>query len=156
MVSARPAPDPAPGAGLSRPASATVAAPIALDELEADAQGHAAWANVVGAINKRKRMLGAFLEESRFVGVSAADLVLGMDDLHRAVVEEKENRAMLAEEAQRAFARALVVRCVPLAPGEVRKPPAMDDVKPMVDEAIAFFEGDPVLPRRVSERKSES
>ena len=45
------------------------------------------------AINARKRMLGAFLEESRFLGRAGDALVLAMDDLHRAVIDEKENRA---------------------------------------------------------------
>ena len=44
---------------------------------------------------RRKRMLGAFLEESRVHrGSRGSTLVIAMDDLHRAVVEEKENRAL--------------------------------------------------------------
>jgi hypothetical protein len=95
------------------------------------------------AINGRKRMLGAFLEESRLLGLAGTGLVLAMDELHRAVVEEKDNRALIAEEVQRAFGRALLVRCHTGAGPVARpQPPSVDDVQPMVDQAIAFFEGE--------------
>jgi hypothetical protein len=90
-------------------------------------------------------MLGAFLEESRFVGLAGTGLVIAMDDLHRAVVEEKENRTLLLDEAVAVFGRALELRCVPLdqAPAAVASAPAPPaDLEPMIDRTIAWFEGD--------------
>ena len=48
---------------------------------------------MIAAVNGRKRMLGAFLQACRFDGATDTHVVLAMDDLHRAVVDEKENRA---------------------------------------------------------------
>jgi len=131
-----------------------VSAPAALDDssLLVDSDAERAWKRAVTAINGRKRMLGAFLEESRFLGATADDLLLGMDDLHRAVVEEKDNRALLAEEVQRAFGRVLVVRCVSGDASAVPRPLANADVRPMVDQAIDWFKGEAVQPRRGTER----
>jgi hypothetical protein len=99
------------------------------------------WHDALGGVNGLKRMLGAFLEESQFVGLAGETLVLAMDDLHRTVVEEKENRALLDGEVRRAFGRSLALRCVP--PGEAKAgPPAVADVRPLVDQAIAWFQGD--------------
>jgi len=77
------------------------------------------------------------------MGLDGERLVLAMDDLHRAVVEEKENRALIAGEIGRAFGRALELRCVPPegAPPTVR-PASLEDVRPMIDQAIAWFQGD--------------
>jgi hypothetical protein len=80
-----------------------------------------------------------------------------MDDLHRAVVDEKENRAIVAEELTRAFARALDLRCAPLdAAEQAERRPTAESVKPMIDRAIAWFEGD-IIERgsRAAERKDE-
>jgi hypothetical protein len=99
------------------------------------------WRDALGGVNGVKRMLGAFLEESQFMGLEGETLVLAMDDLHRTVVEEKENRALLDAEVRRAFGRSLALRCVP--PGRVAKAaPAVADVRPLVDQAIAWFQGD--------------
>lgn len=128
----------------------------AVEELpgEVDPADEATWRGTIAGVNGRKRMLGAFLEESRFLGVAGGMVVLGMDDLHRAVVEEKDNRAMLMEELARAFGRPVSLRCVT---GEgalaAPRPPALADVKPLVDQAIAFFDGEVIDPRRASERK---
>ena len=131
-----------------------VTAATALDEssIVVDSDTDRAWKQVIGALNGRKRMLGAFREESRFLGATADYVLLGMDDLHRAVVEEKENRALLAEEIQRVFGRPLVVRVVAGDVAPAPRPPANDDVKPMVDRAIDWFKGEAVQPRRSSER----
>jgi DNA polymerase-3 subunit gamma/tau len=125
--------------GLAEPATAT------LDEPAGDATSSAAWDATVTAVNARKRMLGAFLQACRFTGVTDQHLVLAMDDLHRAVVDEKENRGIIAAEVERAFGRPLVVQCVPLAGGPPG-PPAEQDVKPMIDRAIAWFAGDVIEP----------
>ena len=99
------------------------------------------WRDTLRGVNGTKRMLGAFLEESVFLGLAEETLVLAMDDLHRTVVEEKENRALLAAEVRRVFGRSLALRCV--APGrEAQQRPAVADVRPLVDQAIAWFQGD--------------
>ena len=103
----------------------------------------AGWLEVVAAINQKKRMLGAFLEECRFLGLGAGDLALATDDLHRAVVEEKENRALVVGEAGRVFGRPLELRLVPLAEAGLG-PPQPADYRPLVDQAIAWFQGDPI------------
>jgi len=127
---------PAPGPG---PATATLEAP------EAPVTAAAAWDAVVAAVNAKKRMLGAFLQACQFGGVTATHVVLAMDDLHRAVVDEKENRATIAAEVARAFGRPLVIQCVPLAGGPTG-PPSEESVKPMIDRAIEWFAGDVIEP----------
>ena len=113
------------------------------------------WRDALRGVNAIKRMLGAFLEESVFLGLAEETLVLAMDDLHRTVVEEKENRALLGAEVRRAFGRSLALRCVPPG-GETRPRPEVADVRPLVDQAIAWFEGD-VIERNVrgAERTGE-
>ena len=87
-------------------------------------------------------MLGAFLEESALLGVAGDALVLSMDELHRAVVEESSNQTMIAEELTKVFGRQLSVRCTAVVESAAPKAPTDADVKPMIDRAIAWFEGD--------------
>jgi hypothetical protein len=162
----RPSAPPAPGGGPLRasaaaPTPATAPAPMPaavataiatapVDEAPvADAAALSAWQRALAAVNQRKRMLGAFLEDCRFLGAASDAVLIAMDDLHRAVVEEKDNRAILTDELTRAFARPLDVRCMPLAEAglEPRRPPQAADVAPLIERAIDFFQGD-VLDRR--------
>jgi hypothetical protein len=134
------------------PVTATAAAPVVGAATGAlpttvDAAAGATWTLAVQAVGKRKPMLGAFLEACRFVGFSEGRVTLAMDDLHRAVIDEKENRAMTLEELQRSFGRALELRCVPPDAAMVAAPPAEADVKPMIENAIRWFEGD-IIERR--------
>jgi hypothetical protein len=149
----------APGPGRYRASAAGAGAPgvataVADPALERDARVDACWRATLEAVNRRKRMLGAFLEESRFLGVAGDFLVVAMDDLHRAVVEEKENRGLLLAEARGPFGRAFGLRCVPLA----EAPPALEpgatevDVEPMIHRAIAWFDGDVIERTERSER----
>jgi hypothetical protein len=105
------------------------------------------WRDVLASINARKRMLGAFLEESRFLGVSGSTLVLATDDLHRAVIEENENKKLLAEEVRRAFGQPLELLCgggpAAQAPPSTSEPM---DVQSMIDRAVAWFDGEKVAP----------
>jgi hypothetical protein len=124
-------------------ATSVAVSAAAVSEIERDERSEGLWRATVLAINGRKRMLGAFLEESRFVGITPDSLVLAMDDLHRAVVEEKENLALLVGEAMAAFGRPLSLACVPLAEAADAPPTvAPADVGPLIDRAIEFFEGD--------------
>ncbi|MBI3539882.1 MAG: hypothetical protein HY076_06380 [Candidatus Eisenbacteria bacterium] len=121
-----------------------------LDAAPGDATHAAAWQATLEAVNGKKRMLGAFLVSCRFAGVSDGTVVLAMDDLHRAVVDEKENRAIIVAALTQCFGRPLGLACVapadgaPIAPA----PPSEVDVKPMIDRAIAWFEGEVIEPNR--------
>jgi DNA polymerase-3 subunit gamma/tau len=107
------------------------------------------WKLALEAVGQRKRMLGAFLEACRFVSLEEGRMVLAMDDLHRAVLDEKENRTIALEEIGRAFGRPIELRCLPLdaAAAPAAPPP---DVKPMIENAIRWFQGD------IIERSSRS
>jgi DNA polymerase-3 subunit gamma/tau len=106
----------------------------------------AQWAKVIQRINGRKRMLGAFLEESRFGGVIGAEIQLETDDLHAAVIDEKENRALVHEAIRHVFGAQANFRCV--RPGRpVARPITTNaDVQPMIEQAIRFFDGEPIEP----------
>ena len=125
-------------------AASAVATIEADEEPGLDAKDEACWRAMLASVNGRKRLLGAFLEESRFRGVTATTLVLGMDDLHRAVVEEQENRALLDEEVRLAFGRPLALRCAGLADDERPKRPNDADVRPMVARALEWFQGEAI------------
>ena len=114
------------------------------------------WRQAIAGTNARKRLLGAFVEESRFLGRTPAGLVLATDDLHRAVIEEKENRALLADEVRRAFGEALPVVCVPLAGPPLAEKPSIESTREMVQRAVAWFEGESIAPaQRGAERNRE-
>ena len=102
-----------------------------------------AWAATVERVNQRKRMLGAFLEVCRFAGRRGHELLVGMDDLRRVVVEEQENRALIGEEIRRVFGAEGTLRCVSGTAGDK----AVDDVKPLVDRAFAWFDGEAIKER---------
>lgn len=145
------APPAPPRAGWSPPtASATDTGPVAgattvaaPDEpAEIDATVETRWKLTITAVNGRKRMLGAFLEESRLVGLAGGALVLAMDDLHRAVVDVAEHRAIVHEELANVFGHALELKCAPLAAGQAPRRPSAADVQPNIDRAIAYFDGE--------------
>jgi len=140
---------PAAAARLAAPAAALAVAPEPAPETSPELE--ARWRDVLAGINARKRMLGAFLEACRFTGCRGDEVLLGMDDLHRVVVEEQENRALIGEEIRRAFGDSRRLRCVAADASPARA--AEDDVKPLVDRAIAWFEGEAVeRPRNREER----
>jgi DNA polymerase III subunit gamma/tau len=155
---ARPAPSVAPAAPSAPPAQGggwsppTASAPApqrtettvaALDDApELDDATESRWKMTIMAVNGRKRMLGAFLEESRLLGVAGGTLVLAMDDLHRAVVDASEHRAIVHEELANVFGQPLVLRCAPLSAGQAPKRPSTADVQPNIDRAIQYFDGE--------------
>jgi hypothetical protein len=115
----------------------------------------ALWVRAVESVGKRKRMLGAFLEACRFLGLEADAVTLAMDDLHRAVIEEKDNRALTLEELARVYGRPLTLRCVALDAERAAPAPRHEDLNPMIDNAIRWFEGDIIeRPARPAERKA--
>ncbi len=115
-------------------------------EVEPDQETARCWREALTGINARKRLLGAFLEESRFAGLADEAVIVAMDDLHRTVVEEKENRALVQEEVARAFGRKLTLRCVSAGASGARRRPDMAEVAPMVERAIEFFQGEAIEP----------
>jgi hypothetical protein len=130
------------------PAEATATATLEAPAPGVDADGAlaASWQAVIAAVNGKKRMLGAFLQACRFDGATDRHVVLAMDDLHKAVVDEKENRAIIAGEVSQAFGRPLTVQCVALE-GDAPPRPSAADVEPLIDRAIAWFEGEVVDPK---------
>jgi DNA polymerase-3 subunit gamma/tau len=146
-MAASPAPHPAGAmatATLEEPAPAEIAAPAPVSAMDGELTG--SWEAVIAAVNGRKRMLGAFLQACRFDGATETHVVLAMDDLHKAVVDEKENRAIIAGEVAQVFGRPLIVRCVALE-GDAPPRPSAADVEPLIDRAIAWFEGEVVDPK---------
>jgi hypothetical protein len=102
-----------------------------------------AWRRTIASVNERKRMLGAFLEEIKLVGVAGDALVLAMDDLHRSVIDSSEHRPIVHEELARAFGRTIVFRCTagePVTP-EQRTAKA-DSLQPMIERAMEVFDGE--------------
>jgi DNA polymerase-3 subunit gamma/tau len=139
-----------------RPAKGDVMTELAAAGLSLvnDTEVERGWARAVAGVNSKKRMLGAFLEESLMLGIAGDTLVLSMDELHRAVIEEAGNQTMLVEEVQRGFGRPLEVRCTAAVAAPPR--PVQDaDVKPMIDRAIAWFDGDVIERDGHGERTSE-
>jgi len=78
------------------------------------------------------------------MGVTSRAMFLATDDLHRSVVDERENRALVEAQAAEIFARPLALQCVPMGPEDKASPPAAEDVTPLVERARKWFEGDPV------------
>jgi DNA polymerase-3 subunit gamma/tau len=158
-AAATPAPPTAPRAART-PAPPPAAAPspmapgVAATVLEAEpAAVEELWRQVLARVNQRKRLLGAFLEEGFLLGRSEGSIVLAMGDLHRSVVQEKENQGILAEEVVRAFGPGTQVRCEPLAAaGEAARTPTPEETKQMVAKTLEWFGGEAVPPRRRNER----
>jgi DNA polymerase-3 subunit gamma/tau len=122
----------------------------------ADAELAERWARVVTGINERKRMLGAFLGESQLVSLNDDGLVLAMNHLHRVVLEDKENRALLSQEIERVFGRRLPITCrtQDVAPAP---PPTPQDVQPLIERALQYFDGEVIQrPARAAPRPPRS
>jgi hypothetical protein len=116
---------------------------VADDEpLDRSPETETRWQDVLRGINARKRMLGAFLEVCQLVGRCGVELRIGMDDLRRVVVEEQENRALIGEEIRRVFGEGHVLRCVSVTAAPA---PSVAEHRPMVDQAIAWFQGETVV-----------
>ena len=124
-------------------AASTVATATASDDAQVDEGIVASWKQTIARVNERKRMLGAFLEEIRLVGVAGDTVVLAMDDLHRSVIDSSEHKPIVHEELARAFGRALELRCTPGVPDTpAQRAARADDLKPMIDRAMEVFDGE--------------
>ncbi|HTR97060.1 MAG TPA: DNA polymerase III subunit gamma/tau [Candidatus Acidoferrales bacterium] len=147
---------PAPASGAGAAASTATLAPAeapaagaGLDELT-----ERRWQATIAAVNARKRMLGAFLEECRLIALEGNALVLAMDDLHRAVVDASEHRALVREELERVFGAPLQLRCAPLGASEAPRPATEADVRPLIERAIEFFDGEVIERPATGERSA--
>ena len=139
------APTPAPAAAVGAHAAATRAstATAVADDTLLDETIAGSWKLAIERVNERKRMLGAFLEESRLVGVAGDALVLAMDDLHRSVIDSQEHRPIVHEELARAFGRPLQLRCAPAGAGPSERRAALaESFEPMIDRAREVFDGE--------------
>jgi hypothetical protein len=67
---------------------------------------------VVARVKDRKLMVGVFLEESRRVGWDGNRLSLAADEVHRSLLEARENRELLGEILKTAYGRPVTVRFV--------------------------------------------
>ncbi len=140
-----PAPPPAIAASaptvFERPAMSSTA--TLDDEVQLDGGIEDTWKQAIAAVNGQKRMLGAFLEESRLVGVAGDTLLLAMDDLHRSVIDTAEHRPIVQEALSRAFGRPIALRCT-TGPTVVERRAASSEasLKPMIDRAIEVFDGE--------------
>jgi hypothetical protein len=77
-----------------------------------------------------------------------------MDEVHRMVVDDQDNHAIVLAELTPVFGRPLALRCQ--APEAGRTPArATQDLKPAIDRAVAFFQGEIIeRPRREERRPS--
>src|SRR5262249_53533347 len=121
-----------------RPSAATAVA----EEAQSSPELEARWRDVLAGINGRKRMLGAFLEACPLVGWAGNLVWVAMDDLHRVVVEEQENRALIGEEIRRVFGDTHALHCVSGDGTPALARQAAQDFKPLVEQAIAWFDGE--------------
>lgn len=145
-----PAPPPTRAQAPTPPAESPAAAPAprtqsgtALAEPPVlDAEIESRWQQAIEAVIVRKRMLGEFLKECRLEGVSGDHLVLAMDSLRRSVIDAAESKAEVGQELRRLFGRPLDIRCTELGPEAIKRPRTADEVKPLIDRAIEFFDGE--------------
>jgi len=124
------------------PRIATHTAPQDAPQLDDTIREH--WSRAIASVNPTKRMLGAFLEECSFQGVAGDAAHLAMDSLHQAVIDAPEHRTMIHAALTQAFGRTMTLKCVPFAPGEAPRPRTEAEVRPMIDKAREFFDGEPI------------
>ncbi len=86
--------------------------------------------------------MGEILKACTLVGVAGEHVVIAMDSFQRSVVDSTECRAELAQELRRLFGRPMDMKCTELGPGAVKRPRTSDEVKPLIDRAIEFFDGE--------------
>jgi DNA polymerase III subunit gamma/tau len=83
-------------------------APVVHTDADWDAPG--LWERVVTEVKDRKLMVGVFLAESRRAGWDGTALRLAADEVHRSLLEARENRELLGEVMARVYGRPLAIR----------------------------------------------
>lgn len=134
----------APSSVSAAPSAVAVAEAPDVHALQLDDAISEHWSRTIASVNPHKRMLGAFLEECHFQGVAGSAAHLAMDSLHQAVIDAPEHRTMIQDALTQVFGRAMTLKCVPLAPGQAPRPRTEADVRPMIDKAREFFDGEPI------------
>jgi len=77
------------------------------------------------------------------MGRAGDRLIVAMDDLHRAVVEEKENRLIVTDVLRRTFGSGVALHCAPLdAAGPAAQRPSAEQTQAMVAMALEWFGGE--------------
>ncbi|HEV8481632.1 MAG TPA: DNA polymerase III subunit gamma/tau [Candidatus Eisenbacteria bacterium] len=111
------APMPAPPAA---PAPKPAEAPLPINHTDSDWDAPGLWERVVSEVKDRKIMVGVFLAESRRAGWEESTLRLAADEVHKSLLEARENRELLGEVMARVYGRPLSVRFVDaaIAPAE--------------------------------------
>jgi DNA polymerase-3 subunit gamma/tau len=95
------------------PAVITTAEAPAIEPLAGDEQT-ARWRQAVDRVKERKLLLGTCLEEGAFLGLAGSRVrvaLLPEHAFHRAMLEMKENQAILNEELERLYGRGAALLC---------------------------------------------
>jgi hypothetical protein len=113
--------------------------PVALQHTDADWDAPGLWERVVAEVKERKLMVGVFLAESRRAGWEGSALCLSADEVHRSLLEARENKELLGEIMARVYGRPLSIRFV----NGVHAAPAMPAV-PAREEAPRVTVSEPM------------
>ena len=104
------APEPRRRADTPPAPSRVVTAPAPIAHTDSDWDGPGLWERVVTEVKDRKLMVGVFLAESRRAGWEGTTLRLAADEVHRSLLEARENRELLGEVMTRVYGRSLSIR----------------------------------------------
>jgi hypothetical protein len=134
---------PAPAVALAPPPpapapSAPATDAIAFADAPWDAPGR--WDEVVAQVKDRKILVGVFLAEIRRAGWEGTTLKLAADEVHKSLLEARENRELLAQVMARVYGRPLAVRFIdgadlPAAPAATEPVPRVTLVEPEIERA---------------------
>jgi DNA polymerase-3 subunit gamma/tau len=103
---------PEPPIALAEPARAEPAAAATAASAAAPWDRPGAWDEVVARVKDRKLMVGVFLAESRRAGWEGATLCLAADEVHKSLLEARENRELLFEILKSVYGRPVQLRFV--------------------------------------------
>jgi hypothetical protein len=88
----------------------------------------AGWSAVVDSVRAQNRILGHFIAETRVLGLEGTTLVLEVEPNGRALLEHRDNRALLVNAFAVAYGRRLEYRVVSAAAASpAEPPPGFDD-----------------------------
>jgi DNA polymerase-3 subunit gamma/tau len=115
MAAPRPAPAPArapePRRRAEAPSAPTLTpTPAPVSHIDSEWDAPELWDRVVSEVKDRKIMVGVFLAESRRAGWDGTTLRLAADEVHRSLLEARENRELLGEVMARVYGRPLSIR----------------------------------------------
>ncbi len=114
--------------------------------LDPDFDAASAWPAVIEAVKARNRVLGHCVADVRVLGAHEGTLVLEIDAAQRAMLEHRDNRAVLLGACASAYGRRLDYRVV-VAPTAAPASGPPDDDAPPPDAPPPGFEGASPGPR---------